>query len=57
LPSGRRQALGKAVFFIFCLFSLPSVLFLALGKDPFAECQVWHSAKEIFFIFAARFFL
>ena len=28
--------------------ALPSVLFRALGKDAFAECFFWHSAKRLF---------
>jgi hypothetical protein len=28
--------------------SLPSVVFVTLGKEPFAECQKRHSAKKLF---------
>ena len=57
LPSGRRQTLGKEFFkffLIFCLFSLPSALSLALGKDPL--CRVLDLALGKDFFFAPRFF-
>ena len=60
LPSGRRQTLGKEFFkffLIFCLFSLPSALSLALGKDPLCRVPGLALGKEFFFIFAPRFFL
>jgi hypothetical protein len=28
--------------------SLPSVVFVTLGKEPFAECKKRHSAKKLF---------
>ena len=52
LPSGRRQTLGKEFFkffLIFCLFSLPSALSLALGKDPLCRVPGLALGKEFFF--------
>ena len=61
LPSAPVDALGKEEFFFKknLKHSLPSALFLALGKDPFAECHA-PALGKVFFVFlflASNFFV
>ena len=59
LPSGCRQTLGKEffkIFLIFYLFSLPSALSLALGKDPLCRVPGLALGKEFFLFLLPDFF-
>ena len=53
----RHSAKNFLIFFkIFCLFSLPSALSLALGKDPLCRVPGLALGKEFFFYFCSQIF-